>query len=332
VRASPWPPISRPGRPASNDTERRGSVRGAARWRRSPAPFRLPVRAPPLRAFDFYGTAYPNQQETTQIRTALRRRARPRRVDAGPRMAPFSTTRSGPTILLQNLTGTATLGGRSRRAKTWRERPTCRVRLQSIGSTFLGCTPDALVEFGRPFDTAVPAELARRPSDDYSDFGWHLAVGRRSGAVGCFRLRASAGTASAFRRIRSSLPRPQNIGNPALTPEKAGTSRQEPRDPGRFTFDAAGFWRHGTDLIDFVRLGPCAVGRLEHPTADTWVWRPSSHGREEDDFPRAALQAAYFADLAALGRGGDHGGSTSDLLHVKWDLMAGECSRSRSLR
>ncbi len=325
-------------------------VRGSAHWETGAGPVSASFGYGRRRfgAWSFYGTSYPDQQETTQIR----RVAAAAGLTAGTwTLTPsfgwrsfsddYVLDRNDPS-LFENLSGTTTLGGGLSAASGLlggAVRLAADVGAQSVSSTVLGShsrTLGALLaEYGRPFDTSAPGRAGLKAglrADDYSDFGWHVSPwgGIWWAPSAALRFRASAGTAFRIPTYTELYYRdPQNVGNPALTPEKAvNVEAGVTVTRGAFGLDVAGFWRHGTDLIDFVRSSetePWVARNIR--TADTWGFEGvlSWQGEKDALLSRAALQAAYlFADLAALSAeaGAMEGKYVLDPLHVKWDLIA----------
>jgi vitamin B12 transporter len=327
-------------------------VRGSARWETASGPvsasFGYGRRQ--FGAWAFYGTAYPDQQEGTQIRTAA---ASASLALGGWTLTPslswrsysddFVLVRTNPAFY-ENLSDTARLDGRLYARHTVLG-GTAVVGLeaggQSVASTNLGdhsrSRTALFLEFGRPFDTAAPQGGGFRVGlrgDDYSDFGSHLSphAGVWYAPVAALRLRASAGTAfrvPTYTELYYSDP--QNTGNPALVPEEATNVEAGATFlHGAFVLDAVGFYRHGTDLIDFVRSSPDAPYAARNiRTVDTSGFETTAswHGRKEAPLSRVSLSASYvFADLAALADaagGATQGKYLLDPLHVKWDLVLG---------
>lgn len=334
-----------------DDTERAEDfVMGSARWETGAGPVSASFGYGRRRfgAWSFYGTKYPDQQETTQIRTATAMAS----LTLGawtltPSFAwrsfsdDYVLERDNPSFY-ENLTGTTTLGGRisaGRGLLGGSVLLAAEFGSQSIDSTLLGSHSRTLgavlADFGRPFDTAAPDRAGFRAglrADGYSDFGWNLSPW---GALWwapspSLRFRASAGTAFRVPTYTELYYRdPQNLGNPSLAPEKAvNVEAGATAVQGDFTFDVAGFWRHGTGLVDFVRSSPAAPWIARNlRTADTWGVEGivSWQGQKNALLSRVTLQAAYlFADLAALSAEADasEGKYVLDPLHVKWDLIA----------
>jgi iron complex outermembrane receptor protein len=326
-------------------------VRGSARWETAAGPLSASFGYGRRRfgAWDFYGSALPNQQETTQIRTAG---VSAELTFGGWTLAPsvfwrafhddYVLDRTNPS-LYENLTDTTTLGGRLSARRSLAGGTvvlTAEAGGQSISSSGLGehsrSLGALLVEYCRPFDTAAPGRAGFRAglrADDYSDFGAHLSPwgGVWYAPSEAVRLRASAGTAFRVPTWTELYYRdPQNVGNPSLVPEKAVNAEAGLTVAhGPFSFDAAGFWRHGAGLIDFVRsssLAPWVARNIR--TADTWGLEAALQwqGKKDALLSHVVLQAAYlFVDLAQLSAeaGATQGKYVLDPLHVKWDLIAG---------
>ncbi len=325
-------------------------LNGSARWETGAGPVSASFGYARRRfgAYAFYGTAYPDQQETTQTQTAAASATlalgawtlvpsfawRSHRDD-------FVLDRTDPAFY-ENLTGTDRLDGR-----VWARHAllggTAAVGAeyggQSIASTTLGDharNRGALfLEFGRAFDRASPERGGFRVGlrgDDYTDFGSRFSpsAGLWFAPGGGVRLRASAGTAFRVPTYTELWYRdPQNVGNPSLAPEKAAhVEAGASLALGDVLLDAVGFFRHGTDRIDFVRSSP------EEPwvatnvrTADTSGVEATAawHGAKGAPLTRVSLSAAYvFADLKALSTaagGATEGKYLLDPLHTKWDLV-----------
>jgi len=334
-----------------DDTEFAQSfVRGSARWETAAGPLSASFGYGRRRfgAYGFYGTTYPDQQETTQVRTAA---ASASLALGAWTLTPsfswrshhddFVLVRTNPAFY-ENLTNTTRLDGRiyARRA-LWGGTAVVGAEYggQSIDSARLGDhvrNRGALfLEYGRPFEATAPDRAGFRlglRGDDYTDFGSRLSphVGVWFAPSAALRLRASAGTAFRAPTYTELYYRdPQNIGNPALSPEKAtNVEAGATLAFGDVSLDAAGFYRHGTDLIDFARSAPEApyVARNIR-TADTSGIEATAtwSGRKGALLSRVALSAAYlFADLKALSEaagGATQGKYLLDPLHVKWDLV-----------
>jgi len=327
-------------------------VRGSARWDTGAGPlsasFGYARRG--YGAYSFYGTAQPNQQETTEARTAA--------VSAtltlgGWTLAPsvswrahhddFVLDRSNPS-LYENLSDTSLVLGR-----LWARHAflggTVVAGIEaggdSIDSTVLGSRSRRrgaiFLELGRPFDEAAPSAGGFRiglRGDDTSDYGSRFTphAGVFVAALPHLTLRASAGTAFRVPTYTELYYRdPQNVGNPSLSAEtatnvEAGIAWAE----GAWTLDLVGYYRHGTNMIDFVRSSASAPWVAQNVrTADTSGVEATAawHGRKGALLSRVSLAASYlFTDLSALSEaagGATEGKYVLDPLHVKWDFILG---------
>jgi vitamin B12 transporter len=325
-------------------------VRGSARWETGAGPlsgwFGYGNRR--FGAWSFYGTSRPDQQETTAIRTA----GASAELTLGDwTLTPSASWRAfhddyvldrNAPALYENLTDSSTVAGRlsARRAVLGGTAVlAAEAGGQSLSSTVLGDRSRTfgalLAEYSRAFDASVPGRGGFKAGlrvDDFSDFGTHLSPygGVWFAPSDELRFRASAGTAFRVPTFTELYYRdPQNVGNPALAPEKsvnaeAGVTARR----GPFSFDAAGFYRHGTGLIDFVRSSSLAPWQARNiRTADTWGFEAAFQwqGKKDALLSHVALQAAYlFVDLARLSAeaGATEGKYVLDPLHVKWDLIA----------
>lgn len=336
-----------------DDTDQAEDIlRGSARWDTGAGPLTGSFGYARRRygASSFYGTARPNQQETTQVRTAA---AAATLSLGGWTLVPslswrahhddFVLDRSNPS-LYENLSDTSLVQGR-----LWARHAflggTVVAGIEaggdSIDSTVLGSHSRhrgaIFLELGRPFDQASPAAGGFRiglRGDDTSDFGSRFTphAGVFFGVAPHLTLRASAGTAFRVPTYTELYYRdPQNVGNPSLSAEsatnvEAGIQWAE----GAWTLDFVGWYRHGTNLIDFVRSSARATWTARNVrTADTSGVEATAawHGPRGALLSRASLAASYvFTDLAALSEaagGATEGKYVLDPLHVKWDLLLG---------
>src|SRR5271169_1086647 len=285
-------------------------------------------------AYAFYGTAYPNQQESTRTRTAalsstlaLGGWTLTPSVSVRAHHDDFVLVRSDPSFY-ENLHDTVTSVLRS-------------AGRDAISSTSLGShgrDHGALfAEFARAWDPAGSSQAglhAGLREDAYEGYGSRLSpyAGIAWEAAPPLTFRASFGTSF---RVPSFTELfyvdPQNVGNPNLRPEKAwqveaGASLAV----GAATLDAAYFHRRATDLIDFVRSSPDEPWRarnVREAVADG-VEASASWTRERPAFlTQLRVQAAYtFVDLASLSAAADgatEGKYVLDPLHAKWDVLAG---------
>lgn len=301
-------------------------------------------------AYAFYGTRFPNQQEWT--RTQSLRLSADLAPGAGWSLAPsasvrshrddFVLERSDPDFYRNQhetdrtafrllarrplLGGTLAVGGETGR--------------DTIDSTNLGdhtrSRSAAFVELGRPFSTATPSAGGFRAGlrvDTYDDYGSRVSPQLAAWAALGAGVRARASIGTAFRVPTFTelyYVDPQTIGNPDLRPEKAtNVEAGLTWDAGVVTVDAALFYRHGTDVIDFVRSSPLEPFRATNlRTVDTQGIEgtvslvPARLARTP--LTRLALRAAlYSADLEELKAeaGATEGRYVLDPLRVKWDFL-----------
>jgi iron complex outermembrane receptor protein len=335
-----------------DDTESASSLlRVSGRWDSGLGPVTLGLgyASRSYGAYGAYGSAYPNQQESTRTRTAT-------------------------------LSSTLTLGG-------WTLMPSAFVRahhddfvLERTDPAFYENLHDTLtglfraaarhalfggslafgVEAGRETITstnlgnhgrnhgAVFAELAHGwgaaqasgglraglRADAYEGYGSRLSpyAGVSREVLPRLTLRASYGTSfrvPSFTEL--DYTDPQNVGNPDLRPENAwNVEAGASIEAGAVTFDAAWFHRNATDLIDFVRSSGSEPWRARNVRKAVTDGIEASLGwsRERPVFlTMFRVQAAYtFADLASLSAaagGATEGKYVLDPLHAKWDVAAG---------
>ena len=336
-----------------DDTESAASLlRVSGRWDTGAGPVTLGLgyASRDFGAYAFYGTTYPNQQESTRTRTAALSSTL---ALGGWTLTPSASVRAhhddfvlerNDPAFYENLHDTVTsllrtaarhaLGGGTFAfgAEAGRE---------TISSTNLGSHARdhgaLFAEFARAWDPAASSTAglhAGLRADAYEGYGSRLSpyAGVAWDAAPPLRFRASFGTSF---RVPSFTELyyvdPQNVGDPNLKPEKAwqfeaGASLAV----GAATLDAAYFHRHATDLIDFVRSSPDepwharnvreAVADGVEASADWTRGRPAF-------LTQLRVQAAYtFVDLASLSAAADgatEGKYVLDPLHAKWDLLAG---------
>jgi iron complex outermembrane receptor protein len=336
-----------------DDTESAsGLLRVSGRWDTGAGPVTLGLGYANRNfgAYAFYGTAFPNQEESTRTRTA----ALSSTLAAGgwtltPSLSvrahhdDFVLVRSDPGFY-ENLhdTVTSVLRASARHAllggtlavgvEAGRET----IRSTNLGSH--GRDRGALfAEFARAWDPAAPSRVrvhAGLRADAHEGYGSRLSpyAGAAWDAAKPLTLRASFG--SSF-RVPSFTELfyldPQNVGSPNLRPEKAWqVEAGAALAAGPATLDAAYFHRRATDLIDFVRSSPdepwharnvrVAVTDGIEASADWSRGRPAF-------LTQLRVQAAYtFVDLASLSAAADgatQGKYVLDPLHAKWDLLAG---------
>jgi iron complex outermembrane receptor protein len=301
-------------------------------------------------AYGFYGTTFPNQQESTRTRTVTLSSTL---TLGGWTLTPsafarahhddFVLDRNDPAFY-ENLHDTANglvraaarhafLGGTiAFGVEAGRE---------TISSTNLGShgrDHGALfAELAHGWDPGAPAAGGLRAGlrlDGYEGYGSRLSpyAGAAWDALPRLTLRASFGTSF---RVPSFTELyyvdPQNVGNPDLRPEKAWNAEVGAAlAAGALTLDAAYFHRHATDLIDFVRSSSSEVWRARNVRqADTdGVEASADWARGRPPFlTLLRVQASYaFVDLASLSAAADgatQGKYVLDPLHAKWDFAAG---------
>jgi vitamin B12 transporter len=336
-----------------DDTESAsGLLRVSGRWDTGAGPVTLGLgyASRNYGAYGFYGTAYPDQQESTRTRTAALSSTL---ALGGWTLTPsasvrahhddFVLDRNDPSFY-ENLHDTVTsllrtaarhaLGGGTFAfgAEAGRE---------TISSTNLGShgrDHGALfAELARAWDPAAASTAGLHAgvrADAYEGYGSRLSpyAGVAWDAAAPLTFRASFG--SSF-RVPSFTELyyvdPQNVGNPNLRPEKAWhVEAGAALAVGAATLDAAYFHRHATDLIDFVRSSPDEPWRARNlreavtdgveASADWTRGRPAF-------LTQLRVQAAYtFVDLASLSAAADgatEGKYVLDPLHAKWDILAG---------
>ncbi len=336
-----------------DDTESAsGLLRVSGRWNTGAGPVTLGLGYANRNfgAYAFYGTAFPNQQESTRTRTAglsstlaLGGWTLTPSASVRAHHDDFVLDRSDPsfyenlhdtvTSVLRTAARHALLGGSfAFGVEAGRE---------SISSTNLGNhgrDHGALfAEFARAWDPAASSTAgvhAGLRADDYQGFGSRLSpyAGVAWDVAAPITLRTSFG--SSF-RIPSFTELyyvdPQNVGNANLRPEKAWhVEAGAALTLGAATFDAAYFHRHATDLIDFVRTSsdePWRARNVRDVVTDG-VEASADWTRGRPGFlTQLRVQAAYtFVDLASLSAAADgatEGKYVLDPLHAKWDLLAG---------
>lgn len=302
-------------------------------------------------AYGFYGTRFPNQREATRTRSL--RLSAELALGGGWSLAPsaavrnhrddFVLERTNPSFY-RNLheTDRTTFRLVARRALLG---GTLAVGVEAgrdtIDSTNLGVDGRsrraAFAELARAFSTASPASGGFRAglrADGTEGFDTRVSPQVAAWAALGAGLRARASFGTAFRVPTFTELRyvdPQTLGNPDLRPEKATSVEAGLTwDDGPVSIDAVGFFRHGTDLIDFVRsssLEPFRATNLR--TVDT----RGVEGTVSLDasrvggapFTRLALRAAvYSADLEKLRAeaGATEGRYVLDPLRYRWDLIA----------
>lgn len=336
-----------------DDTESAtGLLRVSGRWNSGVGPVTLGLGYAnrSYGAYGSYGTAYPNQQESTRTRTATLSSTL---VLGAWTLMPsfyvrahhddFVLERSNPAFT-ENLHDT--LDGLFRTAarhalfggalafgvEAGRE---------TIASTNLGShgrnRGAVFAEFAHPWsagDEAAGGIRAGLRADAHEGYGSHLSpyVGVSREVLPRLMLRASYGTSF---RVPSFTELyyvdPQNVGNPDLHAETASNVEVGVSIlTGAFTFDAAWFHRKATDLVDFVRSSESEPWRARNvrDAVTDGIEASLDWSRQRPAFlTQFRVQAAYtFTDLASLSAaagGATQGKYVLDPQHVKWDVAAG---------
>ena len=303
-------------------------------------------------AYAFYGTRYPNQQEWTRTRTL--RLAADLDAGAGWTLSPSAAVRSHHDDFVLERTDPSFYRNVHDTDRTAFRLVARRSLLggtlavgveagrDAIESTNLGDhdrpREAVFAELGRPFSTGSPSAGGFRAGlrvDRTEGFGTRVSpqAGAWVGLGGGVRARASFGTAfrvPTFTELYYSDP--MTAGNPDLAAEEFTNAEAGVAwGAGPVSFDAALFFRHGTDVIDFVRSSPAEKYRATNiRTVDTWgvegvvALDPARLG--PTPLTRLALRAAWYSvDLEALRAeaGATEGRYVLDPLRVKVDLLAG---------
>lgn len=338
-----------------DDTEHwREVVRAAVRWETGSGPVTLSGgwAGREYGAYAFYGTRYPDQQESTRTKTA---RLSADLSAGGWTLSPsfslrahhddFVLERSDPSFY-RNVHDTDTVSGR-----VVARRPflggTLAVGLEagreSISSTNLGDhrrdRGALFLEAGRPFDGSRPegggAKLGLR-IDSYEGYGTRVSplVTAHLALAPGVTARASAGTAfrvPTFTELYYSDP--QNVGNAGLDPERAVNVEVGALwTRGTLSLDGAVFYRDARGLIDYVRneaSGPFDARNVRRALTTGVEGVVTLSPRLLERRPaltRLALQATYlWADLESLSEeagGAVEGRYVLDPLRYKLDLLA----------
>ncbi len=336
-----------------DDTESAsGLLRVSGRWETDAGPVTLGLGYANRNfgAYAFYGTAFPNQQESTRTRTATLSSTL---ALGGWTVSPsasvrahhddFVLERSNPSFY-ENLHDTVSSVLRAAARHALLEGTFAfgaEAARETISSTNLGShgrDHGALfAEFARawiPGSSSAAGLRAGLRADLYEGYGSRLSPYAGVAWDAARNLTFRASFASSF-RVPSFTELyyvdPQNIGNPNLRPEKAWqVEGGAVLAVGAATLDAAYFHRRATDLIDFVRSSPDEPWRSRNvrdavvdgieASADWTRRRPAF-------LTQLRVQAAYtFVDLASLSEAADgatQGKYVLDPLHAKWDLLAG---------
>ena len=341
-----------------DDTESASSLlRVSSRWDTGAGPVTLGLgyASRTYGAYGYYGTTFPNQQESTRTRTATLASSL---TLGGWTLTPsafvrahhddFVLERTDPTFyenLHDSVAGLFRVAARHALfggsvafgAEGGRE---------TVASTNLG-------SHGRNHG-AVFAELAGGWGGDSAAGGRAAAGGIRAGlradayegygsrlspyagisqlAAPGLTIRASYGTSF---RVPSFTELyyvdPQNVGNPDLRAEKAWSAEAGASfAAGALSLDAAYFHRRATDLVDFVRASASEPWRARNVREAVTDGLEASldWSRERPSFlTQFRVQAAYtFTDLSSLTAAADgatQGKYVLDPLHAKWDVFLG---------
>jgi iron complex outermembrane receptor protein len=336
-----------------DDTESATEVlRVSGRWDtgKGPVTLGLGIAQRAFGAYAFYGTAFPDQQESTRTRTAtlagtltfggftlssavfLRAHHDDYVLDrTNPAFyenvhdAVTSTVRVAATHVA--LGGSVALGVEGGR--------------DAVRSTNLGDHGRArgaiFAEFARAWEGAVPGAGGLRAglrADAIEGYGSRVSpyAGATWRTLPALTLRASFGTsfrAPTFTELYYLDPR--TAGSATLVPETAWTADAGLTwAAGPLDLDAGAFHRNATNLIDFVRTADDPVFRARNvrEAVTDGIEVSTSWGRGRPAFVSAlSFQAAWvFADLAALSAtagGATQGRYVLDPLHVKMDAALG---------
>ena len=336
-----------------DDTESATNVfRLSGRWDtgRGPVTLALGYADRAFGAYGFYGTAYPDQRESTRTRTATLTGS----LSLGAfTLAPsvllrahhddFVLDRSNPAFyenVHDDTTGTARLAA-SRPAFGGTVAFGLEGGQDAIDSTNLGnhtrSRGAAFAEFARSFDAGAPGALGLRAGlrgDTIESAGSRLSpyLGATWRATPALTVRASYGTSFRAPTFTELYYRdPQTAGDPTLAPETAWTVDAGARfEAGPVDLDAGWYHRNATNLIDFVRTADDPVFRARNvrEAVTDGVEASASWGRGRPAFLSAlSLQGAWvFTDLAALSAaagGAVEGRYVLDPAHVKVDAILG---------
>jgi iron complex outermembrane receptor protein len=327
-------------------------LRLSGRWEtgRGPVTLGLGWAQRDFGAFSFYGTAYPNQQESTRTRTATLAGSL---ALGGFTLSPavfvrahhddFVLDRANPAFyenLHDDVTTTARLAA-SRAALGGSFALGAEGTRESIASTNLGDHARGrgalFAEFARPWDAGAPGAGGGRAGariDAIDGYGSRVSpyAGATWQALDGLTLRASYGTSFRVPTFTELYYRdPQTAGSPTLAPETAWTvDAGATWAAGPLDLDAGYFHRHATNLIDFVRTASDPVFRARNvrSAVTDGIEASASWSRGRPALLSAlSIQAAWiFADLAALSAaagGATEGRYVLDPLHVKLDAAAG---------
>ncbi len=334
-----------------DDTEfQTKSLRLSARLETGSGPVQLSLGygAKEFGAYAFYGTAYPNQKESTNVRTGhlwadLSVGGWVVTPSASFRLHhdDFVLDRDNPAFY-ENLHDTETRLGRLVGRHAFLGGTVAlgaEAGGESITSATLGdhsrARQSLFGEWARPFRTTDPESGGLRLGlrwDRYEDYGSHLSpIASAWVAAGSeVKLRASAASAFRIPTFTDLYYRdPQTAGDPGLQPEQAWNAEVGATwTRGRLSLDVAGFFRHASDLIDYVRPASSTVFTARNiRTSDTSGVEARAELRTDPAglLARVVLQTAYlFANLSKLSAeagGAVEGRYLLDPVHTRWDLI-----------
>jgi iron complex outermembrane receptor protein len=334
-----------------DDTEyQTRSLRVSGRLETGAGPIQLTLGygAKEFGAYAFYGTAYPNQRESTSVKTghlwadlavggwvvtpsASFRGHHDDFVLDRDRPAFYENVHDTEATVGRLLGRHEFLGGT---AAVGAEAGSESIASRSLGDHSRG--RQALFgEWARPFQVddaqAGGVRLGLR-WDRYEDYGSRLSplASAWITAGSEVKLRASAGSAFRIPTFTDLYYRdPQTAGDAGLQPEQAWNAEVGATwTRGRLSLDVAGFTRHGTDLIDYVRTASTSVYSARNiRTVDTSGIEATAELRTTGIplLSRVVLQASYlFSDLAKLSSeagGAVEGRYLLDPVHTRWDLI-----------
>ncbi|MBL8114533.1 MAG: TonB-dependent receptor [Acidobacteria bacterium] len=324
------------------------SLRASAQWESGIGPVRLAAGYAGRRygAYAFYGTRYPDQQETTITRTVRAfAELTVGKVTLSPSLSvrahhdDYVLVRENPAFY-ENLHDTNRSAFRlAGRTEVLGGRLAFGVEAgrDTITSTNLGerqRNHGALfAEWGRSFSWGSLRGGLR--GDDYEGAGSRLSphAALSVNAFPAVSLRASVGTAF---RVPTFLDLyyndPQNKGNPDLAPETAVNLEAGARlSQGPVSLDAAVFQRRGRNLIDYVRSSPAdryeARNVREATTTGleavaSWNFEKARLGPLSQLALQGTVLHANLESLSAAAGGATEGKYVLDPLRWKWDLLA----------
>lgn len=336
-----------------DDTESTIDVlRVAGRWDtgKGPVTLGLGYAQRDFGAYSFYGTAYPDQQESTRTRTATLASSL---LLGGVTLTPsvfvrahhddYVLDRANPASyenLHDDVTATARVAA-SRAALGGSVAVGVEGGRDAIRSTNLGDhgreRGALFAELARAWDAAAPGAGGFRAglrADAYEGYGSRVSpyAGVALRVAASLAFHASFGTSFRVPTFTELYYRdPQTAGNATLAPETAWTiDAGATWTAGPIDLDAGYFHRNATNLVDFVRTADDTVFRARNiRTAVTdGIEASAAWGRGRPALLSSlSLQAAWtFADLAALSSaagGATQGRYVLDPLHVKIDAAAG---------